>query len=140
MTINVMLVDDHTLVRDSLRELLEITTNFCIVGEAGNEMEALVLAERLRPDVLLLDYLIPNISCVHIMWWLRQRLPDMRVVILSMYDDETYVSHAVQNGASGYLLKEDIPTHLAPAVVAAAAGKYYFSPGLKTPTGLGGVE
>ena len=131
MPISILIVDDHKLFRESLRVLFEAATNFCILGEAGNGMECLDLAEKLRPDVVVMDCMMPGINGVDVTLCLRKQQSDTHVVILSMHGDESYVSSAVQNGASGYILKEDSIDHLVQAVTAAAAGQFYFSPGIR---------
>jgi DNA-binding NarL/FixJ family response regulator len=131
MTISVLLVDDHTLFRESVRALLTATTDFNVVGEAGDGIDALVIVEHLYPDVVVLDYMMPGMNGVDIMWWLHKQRPETHVVLLSMHNDDAYVAAAIKNGASAYILKEDVVKHLAQAVAAAAAGQRYFSPGLR---------
>jgi DNA-binding NarL/FixJ family response regulator len=130
MTISVLLVDDHIVFRESLRIILEATTDFRIVGEAGEGTYALILTQQLCPDVVVLDYMIPYMNNKDIAWWLRQPRNHSRVVILSLYNEEGYVSTSHQYGASGYVLKEDVMPHLTQAVIAVAAGQNYYSPGL----------
>jgi two-component system response regulator NreC len=131
MIISLLLVDDHTVFREGVRALLETTNGFHVVAEADNGNEALILAERLRPDVVVLDWVMPGLSGREVLQRLKKQQPEAHVIILSMHADEAYVSSAVQSGASGYILKEDIVGHLAQAVRAAAAGQRYFSPGLE---------
>ena len=131
MTISVLLIDDHDIFRTSMRAFLEATTNYCIVGEDWNGMDALMLSKRLRPDVLVVDYMMPDMDGASITRLLRDQVPEIQVVIISMHDDEVYVSSAIQNGASGYILKEDTAVHLGPAVLAAATKKLYLSPSLR---------
>jgi DNA-binding NarL/FixJ family response regulator len=131
MTISVLLIDDHDIFRRSMRAFLEATTNYCIVGEGWNGMDALMLSKRLRPDVLVLDYMMPYLDGASITHLLHSQLPEIKVVIISMHDDDFYVSSAIQNGASGYILKEDIAVHLGLAVFAAANNKFYLSPSLQ---------
>ena len=134
MPISVLIVDDHTIFRESVRSMLETTTDFHIVGEAANGLEALVQTERYHPNVVILDYMMPDMNGMDVTWWLCKRRQDTRVIILSMDDDESYVLNALQNGASGYVLKEDIVTHLEQAIITAAAGQFYFSPCLNLPS------
>jgi DNA-binding NarL/FixJ family response regulator len=131
MSISVLLVDDHIIFRESIRALLEVTTDFKIVGEASNGVDALAQVDQLRPNVMILDYLMPNLSGLEVVSRLQKQRTETHVVFLSMHNDESYVLNAVQNGASGYILKEDIVAHLARAITAAAAGQYYFSPSLR---------
>jgi len=131
MTISILLVDDHVIFREGVRAFLEATTDFHIAGEAGDGAQALVMAGRLRPDVMVLDYMMPTLSGLEVLCRLQQQLPGPEVVILSLHNDEFYVDNAITNGASGYVLKEDVVAHLALAITAAAAGQFYFSPILR---------
>jgi DNA-binding NarL/FixJ family response regulator len=130
MPISILIVDDHKLFRESLQILFETIPDFCIVGEAKNGMECLALVEKLHPDVVVMDFMMPDINGVDATFCLRKQQPDTHVVILSMYCDLLYVSSAMQNGASGYILKEDSIDNLILAVTA-AAGKFYFSPSIR---------
>jgi two-component system response regulator NreC len=131
MTISILLVDDHILFRKGVRALLEATTEFCIVGEAGDGLQALALAERLHPDVVVLDYMLLGMSGREVMRSLHTHLPETLVAILSLHDEEYYVLNSIMYGASGYILKEDVSAHLALAVGAVASGLFYFSPILR---------
>jgi DNA-binding NarL/FixJ family response regulator len=131
MTISVLLVDNHTIFRESVRWLLEATTDFSIVGEAGGGLDALAMAERLHPDVVVMDCVMPEISGIEVTLRLCKSQQNTHVVIMSLYDDENYVVKAFQNGASGYILKEDIVAHLAEAVTAAAARQLFFSSSIR---------
>ncbi len=130
MTISILLVDDHAVFRESVRAVLETAPDFHIVGEAGCGKEALKLAEQLHPDVVVLDYKMPDMNGSDVAWHLAKTQDNINVIILSMHNDEFYVLMSLINGASGYILKEDIVRHLASAVTAAAAGQFYFSPNL----------
>lgn len=131
MPISVLLVDDHVIFRESVSALLQATTDFCIVGEAGDGKEALVLSERLQPDVVVLDCMLPYLNGMDVVLWLRKQQPATHVVMLSMHSAEDYILKSIQHGASGYILKEDIVAHLAPAIAAAAVNQFYFSPSLE---------
>jgi two-component system response regulator NreC len=131
MSISILLVDDHVFFRAGVRAFLKATTDFCIAGEAGDGLQALALAERLRPDVVVLDYMLPGMSGLKVMHSLHKNLPEIRVVMLSLHEEEFYVHNSIMYGASGYILKEDISAHLALAVSAVASGRFYFSPILR---------
>ena len=131
MTISILLVDNHDIFRDGVRILLESTTDFCIAGEAGDGWQALALVESLRPDVVVLDYMISGVSGLEVARNLHKNLPEIRVVMLSLHDGEFYMLHSIMNGARSYLLKEDVSAHLALAVNAVVSGGYYFSPMLR---------
>ena len=126
--IRVMLADDHRVLRDSLRLLLE--KNGCeVVGEASTGEEALVVAARVRPQVLVMDLEMPGIGGLAITHQVVKLSPAPHVLILSAYNDEDYVIEALtQAGAAGYLLKSDAADELINAVRAVNAGKRYLSP------------
>lgn len=131
MTITtIVLADDHPVVRQGLRTLLEAEPGFSLVGEATTGLEALELVERLRPDVLILDLMMPDLSGLEVMRQLRQHWPRTCIVVFSMYSTEAYVLEALRNGAAGYVLKDSLTTDLVRAVREAVAGRRYLSPPL----------
>ncbi len=115
-------------MREGIRSVLENAAGFEVVGEAGDGAEAMVLAEQHEPDVVLLDVTMPGQSGLQVAVRLRQRLPSVRVLILSMHDRTEYVLEAVRAGASGYLLKDAGPAELREAVRAVQKGEAYFAP------------
>jgi two-component system, NarL family, response regulator NreC len=125
MALTVMLADDHRIVRQGLRALLAAEPGLELVGEAGDGPEAVRLAERLRPDVLVLDLMLPGLGGLDVARELAQRSPRTRVVVLSMHADLGYVWEAVRAGALGYVLKEAGAAELVRAVRAVAAGQRY---------------
>jgi two-component system, NarL family, response regulator NreC len=128
--ITIVLADDHQVVRQGLRAILEGEHNLRVVGEAGNGLKAARLVERLRPDVLVLDLMIPGLSGLEVTRQLAKRSPKTRVVILSMHSDKSYVLEALRNGAAGYVLKDSSADELIKAVQEAAANRRYLSPPL----------
>jgi DNA-binding NarL/FixJ family response regulator len=126
----IVLADDHPVVRQGMRALLEAEPDFRVIGEAGDGLEAASLVERLQPDVLVLDLMMPGLSGLETARQVRQRAPRTRVVILSMHADESYVLEALRHGAVGYLLKTSNPTDLVLAVREVAAGRRYLGPPL----------
>ena len=122
MTIKILLVDDHIIVRQGLRKLLETQKNFLIVGEAGDGLEALRLVEFHHPDVTVLDIMMPGIGGLEVA---RQVQGKTRVVILSMHSNEAYVVEAIRNGALGYVLKDAQANELIEAIHAAYENRYY---------------
>ena len=126
----IALADDHIVVRQGLRALLETEPDFRIVGEAGDGPEAVHLVERLQPDVLVLDLMLPGLSGLEVTRLVRQGSPQTRVLILSMYADEAYVLRALKNGAAGYVLKDSSAADLVQAVREVAGGRRYLSPPL----------
>ena len=128
--ITIVLADDHKVVRQGLRAILEAEPAFRVIGEAGSGLEAARLLERLRPDVLVLDLMIPELSGLEVTRQVRRRSPKTRVVILSMHSDKSYVLEALRNGAAGYVLKDSSADELIKAVHEAAANRRYLSPPL----------
>jgi DNA-binding NarL/FixJ family response regulator len=126
--IRVLVVDDHGIVREGLRQVLQADGDFNVVGEAANGAEAIAIAERERPDVILLDLTMPGDSGLVVAQRLRQLVPDSRVLILSVHDDAEYVLESVRAGAHGYLRKDTTPADLRTAVRAVHSGDAYFSP------------
>jgi two-component system, NarL family, response regulator NreC len=128
--ISIMLADDHPIVRQGLKALLESEQNFQLVGEAGDGLEAVRLAIRLKPDVLVTDVMMPGLNGLEVTRQVTKSLPQTRVIILSMYTDDSYVLEALKNGATGYVLKDSQATDLVEAIREVAAGNKYLSPPL----------
>ena len=102
--IEVLIVDDHAVVREGLRTFLELQDGIEVAGEAGDGPEGVAAAERLRPDVVLMDLVMPRLDGVGAMRELRRRLPDVKVIVLTSFADDAKLLPAVQAGAAGYLL------------------------------------
>ena len=126
--LRLLIADDHTLVRQGLRRILESQPGWEVVAETGDGREAVRLASELRPDVVLLDIAMPHLNGVEAMQQIERRVPGVRVLVLSMYSDEAYVTRAIRAGASGYLLKDSADTDLIKGITAVAQGKSFFSP------------
>ena len=126
----VLIVDDHDIVRQGLRAILESEPYLQIVGEASDGLEAVGLVERLQPHVLVLDLMIPGLNGFEVTRQVRKRSPHTHVVILSMYSDEAYVLEALRAGAEAYVLKESPSDELVRAIREATAGRHYLSPPL----------
>jgi len=126
--INVIIADDHNLVREGIRALLEKAEDITVVGEAENGEEALALVQQQQPDVLVMDIAMPGMNGIQVLEQLRERGLGTHVVILSMYADEVFVRQALQNGAKGYLLKGSFKEELLLTVRAASRGATYLSP------------
>ncbi len=127
-TLRVMLVDDHVLVREGLRHVLGATPGVEVVAEAGDGEMALTLAREAAPDVVVLDLSLPGAGGLEVTTRLREALPAVRVLILSVHDHPEYVLGAVRAGAQGYLRKDTSPAELREALRAVARGESYFSP------------
>jgi len=126
--IRVLLADDHALVRQGFRLILSAQPDLEIVGEAGNGRETVELAEKLRPDVVVMDVAMPEMNGIEATRRLATLAPRTRVLALSMYKDSVYVREILRAGARGYLLKDAIDRDLVAAVRAVAAGEGYLSP------------
>jgi DNA-binding NarL/FixJ family response regulator len=125
--ITIALADDHNLVRQGLRALLEKEAFVRIVGEASNGTEAVLLVRRQEPDVLILDLMMPVMSGIEVTRMVKQTVPKTRVLILSMHSGEKYMSEALRAGADGYVLKNVMGPELIKAVREVYEGRPYFS-------------
>jgi DNA-binding NarL/FixJ family response regulator len=125
--INIVLADDHVLVRRGIKAMLESDPDINVVGEAGNGKEALDSARSLKPDILVLDIRMPEMTGLEAAALLRDFSPDTRAVILSMHDSEEYVVQALQAGAYGYLLKDTDKEEFVKALKQVHGGHKYFS-------------
>jgi len=125
--ITVVLADDHHLVRQGLRTLLEAEGDFGVIGEEADGLKVVALVERLRPNVLVLDVQMPGLNGLEITRRIVQRGFQTRVVILSMHANETYVLEALRHGAAGYVLKDAKPSEVVEAVREVGAGRRYLS-------------
>jgi DNA-binding NarL/FixJ family response regulator len=126
--IRVVLVDDHAIVREGLRLVLESGGMFEVVGESSTAAEAITMAVALRPDVMILDISMPGGSGLLAVPEIVERAPTTRVLMLSMHDHAEYVVECVRAGAHGYLRKDTAPAELRSAVMAVHAGDGYFAP------------
>lgn len=125
--INIVLADDHVLVRKGIKSMLESDTEIKVIGEAGNGKEALDAARELKPDILVLDIRMPEMTGLEAASRLAEYAPGTRSVILSMHDSEEYVVQALQAGAYGYLLKDTDKEEFLRALKQVQSGHKYFS-------------
>ena len=126
----VVLADDHHLVRHSLRIMLETKPGFRVVGEAEDGLQALDMLDRLKPDVIVIDVVMPKMGGLEVARLAGRRSPATRVVVLSMHADEAYVIEALRAGAQAYVLKSSSPDEFLTAIREAALGHPYLSPPL----------
>jgi DNA-binding NarL/FixJ family response regulator len=126
--LRIFLGDDHQLLRQGLRKILEEQPDWHVVGEASNGRDSVKEILNLRPHVAILDIGMPELNGLEATAQITRRAPDVRVLILSMYLNEAYVIRALQAGAAGYLLKDSADTDLRVGVAAVAVGKSFFSP------------
>lgn len=127
MPIRILIVDDHGIIRQGLRLYLEFDPELVVVGEATNGIEALKLVETLRPDVVLMDILMPLMDGLEATQAIRQEFPDTEVIILTSVVDENIISQCIRAGASGYLLKDTRSEELCSAIHAAVEGQIQLS-------------
>src|SRR5919106_1035426 len=128
--LRLLLADDHTVVRQGLRKVLEDRPEWEVVAEAGDGREAVRLAEIHKPDVAILDVAMPLLNGIETTRQISRKSPMTRVLVLSMHADEAYVTQILQAGATGYLLKDSADVDLIQAVTAVARGKSFFSPAI----------
>ena len=126
--IRILLADDHNVMRRGLRLLLERQPEFKVVGEASDGRQAVEQAEATKPDIIVLDIAMPNLSGIEAAQRISALLPQTRIIILSMHSDESYVLRALKAGAKGYLLKDSAENDLIEAIRAVDEGKAFFSP------------
>jgi len=126
--IRILVADDHVVVRQGIRHVLESDADLTVIAEAENGSDTLAQAERAYPDVVLLDLTMPGATGLDVVRRLRARLPDTKVLILSVHDNREYVLESVRAGAHGYLRKDSSPGEIRQAIRAVHAGDSFFSP------------
>jgi DNA-binding NarL/FixJ family response regulator len=130
MTVTLILADDHPIVRQGLRHLLEAEPDLKIVGEAEDGLQAVQLTEKFKPNVLVVDIMMPGLNGLEVLRQVKERCPATCSIVLSMQSADVYVVEALKSGASGYVLKETGPSELVNAVQQVISGKRYLSPRL----------
>lgn len=130
MSISVLIVEDHPVVRSGIRMLLTEEGDINVLAEASNGREALTLLETLTPDLLLLDISMPEVNGLEVTQHVREKYPTMPILILTMHEDERYFFQLLRAGATGYIVKGAAPNDLVSAVRAVAAGQAYLYPSL----------
>jgi two-component system, NarL family, response regulator NreC len=128
MNFRVLIADDHGIVREGLRALLEKSPEIAVVGEASDGREAVRLAAELHPNIVVMDIAMPMLNGVDATSQILSRDPEIKIIILSMHSDESYILRALSAGAKGYLLKDSAEGDILPAVQTVAKGRPYFSP------------
>ena len=128
MTTKIVIIDDHQLFREGVKRILEFEPTFQVVAEGSDGAEAVNLVTEYMPDVVLMDINMPETNGIEATKQLIDTFPDTRVIILSIHDDENYVTHALKTGAAGYLLKEMDAEALIEAVKIVAGGGCYLHP------------
>ncbi len=125
--ITIVLIDDHKIVRQGLRLLLEDEPDIKVIGEAASGEEGLPIMEKLKPDILILDLILHGMNGLEVTREVRKRVPGTKIIILTMYDNSGYVQQALLGGAKGYILKGAVVEDLVGAVRAVIAGGTYYS-------------
>lgn len=126
--ITIVLVDDHKLVRQGLKLLLEDEPDIKVVGEAANGPDGIELVETLKPDILITDLVLDGMNGIEVTKEIRTQIPGIKIIVLTMYNDAGYVRHALKEGARGYILKGAGIEDLVQAVRTVMAGGSYLSP------------
>jgi len=126
--LRILIADDHGLVRHGVRTILQARRGWKIVGEAANGREALEKTLKLKPDVAVLDISMPELDGLEVTRQIRESLPDVKVLVLTMHESEQMIRRALDAGAKGYLLKSDLPVYLPKAVKAVAENKCFLTP------------
>jgi DNA-binding NarL/FixJ family response regulator len=125
----ILLVDDHPLIRQAVRETLEQEPDMVVCGEAGDEAAAKELVESLHPEMALVDLSLGDTSGLDLIKWMVEKDPAMRVLVLSMHDESHYGERSYQAGARGYVNKRETPETIVAAIRAILAGRIYLNPG-----------
>src|SRR5947209_3965704 len=130
MEATIVLADDHAMLRDGLRMVLDSHSGLTVVGEAEDGRQALELVERLRPDVVVMDIAMPNLNGLDATRRIKHSAPEVKVLILTSHENRQYVTQVVSTGADGCLLKRSAGTELVIALEALQEGRKYVSPGI----------
>jgi two-component system, NarL family, response regulator DegU len=128
--IKILIVDDHTLVREGFARMLELEPQFIVAGQSSSAREALDKVKNLKPDIVLMDIKLPGINGIEATKMIKKDYPDVEVIILSMYDEEEYVMESVKAGATGYVLKDISTDELFSAIKVVHSGGSLIQPGL----------
>ena len=128
----ILIADDHVLVREGIRALLSLHEDVEVVGEASDGSEAIKLAAKLSPDIILMDISMPGLGGLEATVEIRKTNPEAKILVLSQYDDKEYVSRFLKAGVSGYILKKAVGDDLMTAVRAVARGESYLYPSIAT--------
>lgn len=130
MPITILIADDHTLFRDGLKRILDMEPDIEVVAEAGNGHQAVEMACRYRPDVVLMDINMPSMNGIEATRIIRQKIPSASIIALTIHDDEAYLKELIRAGCSGYILKDIATANLIEAIRAVASGASVIHPAL----------
>ena len=140
MPVGILIADDHAVVRDGLKMILEINDDFHVVGTAVNGREAMAMVRELHPDVVLMDIAMPEMNGIEASRLICENHPDTRIIILSMYHTHEHVFRALRAGVRGYLLKESAGNEIVSAIRAVLKGQRYLGKSVELPRELSGRE
>jgi len=126
----IMMADDHVLVREGIRALLALHDDVEVVGEASDGKEAITMADKLRPDIVLMDISMPGLGGLEATVEIKKTNPDIKILVLSQYDDKEYVRRFLKAGVAGYILKKAVGEELITAIRAVARGEAYLYPSI----------
>lgn len=129
--ITILVADDHAIVREGLRQILNSQEDMEVLGEAEDGLQAIEKAKTLNPNVLLLDIAMPNLNGLEAIALIKESLPDLKIVVLSMYANENYVQQVLNAGALGYVLKASHASDILQAIRLAYRGEFFLSPKIK---------
>ncbi len=130
MSIRILIADDHGVLRAGLRSLLNAEPGLEVIGEADNGATAVKLVQELQPDIVLLDIGMPQLNGIQVTKKVKDELPQVRVLILTLHEDESLLRQAIENGASGYIVKRAVESELINAIRAVYAGNLYVHPSM----------
>ncbi|MBI4776698.1 MAG: response regulator transcription factor [Deltaproteobacteria bacterium] len=126
----IVIADDHTIVREGIRSLLEAREDFIVVGEASTGREAIREVEELHPDIVIMDVSMPDLNGLEATRQIKKRFPDCKILVLTMYEDKESIRQMLQCGASGYVVKKSAVSQLFDAIEAVLKGEAFFSPSI----------
>ncbi|MGB7949740.1 MAG: response regulator transcription factor [Candidatus Binatia bacterium] len=135
-----LIVDDHKIMREGLRSLLEKSGRFECVGEADDGLQAVKMARELKPDIVIMDIAMPNLNGIEATRQIKAEIPEIEVIVLSMHATRTYVLQVLQAGASAYLLKDSAFEELSTALLAISRGGMYLSPAITKTAALANLK
>jgi len=128
--VRLFLADDHTILREGLKLIIEDVPHYTVVGEAGDGKEALDMIEKLNPHIAILDISMPTMSGIDVARYMKKYVPESKIIILSRHDNEEYVKELLKTGVNGYVLKDDAGDDLLRAIDAVLKDNVYLSPGV----------
>jgi len=127
-SIRILLADDHQIVRQGLRRIIEESPDMAVVGEASDGRQAIQMALDEKPNIIVMDLSMPQMNGIEAIRQIARRLPTVKILVLSMYSEDSYVVQVLEAGAKGYLLKDSADAELVQAIQAVESGKSFFSP------------